>query len=61
MKRYLSCLKNQKGQGTTEYIIILAIAVSPALVVFWDQIKPKLSDKVGKIASGIERAGADNP
>ncbi len=57
MKNYVRYMRNRKGQGTTEYIIILAIAVSLALVAFWGKIKPKLDEKIDGIATGIQDAG----
>jgi F0F1-type ATP synthase membrane subunit b/b' len=57
MKRYLNYLKNRKGQGTTEYIVILAIAVGIVMSIFWPKIRTALTDKTGKIVQGIEKAG----
>ena len=50
-------LRNRKGQGTTEYIVIMAIAVALAVGLFWNTIKGKLGARVTDIATGIETAG----
>ena len=50
-------LKNRKGQGTTEYIVIMAIAVMLVTTIFWGQIKGVLNSKVGGIVTGIHQAG----
>ena len=49
--------KNRKGQGTTEYIVIMAIAVGLVVTIFWSQIKGRLTTKVTEISTGIEQAG----
>ena len=50
-------LKNKKGQGTTEYIVILGIVVAIAITVFWKQIGSVLSGKVSSIGQSISTAG----
>jgi hypothetical protein len=50
-------MKNQKGQGTTEYIVILAIVIGLALTVFYTPLKQALSAKVGTISQNITTAG----
>lgn len=56
MKRILN---SRKGQGTTEYIVIMAIAVTLVTTIFWGQIKGVLQSKVGGIVTGISSAGAN--
>ena len=48
---------NQKGQGTTEYIVILAIVVGLAVTIFWGQIRGVLNPKISTIATQIATAG----
>jgi hypothetical protein len=50
-------LKSKTGQGTTEYIVILAIVVGLALAVFYQPIKNALNTKVGQVTAGIAQAG----
>ena len=54
MKKFIRC---RKGQGTTEYIVILAIAMGIALTIFWGPIKDKLKSRVTDISRGIEQSG----
>ncbi len=49
-------LRNRKGQGTTEYIVILAIVII-ALMSFWNPIKKVLTARTGEIVSDIGQAG----
>jgi hypothetical protein len=49
-------LRSRKGQGTTEYIVIIAIAVLFAVGVFWRVLQPKLATKVSAIGSAIDSA-----
>lgn len=53
MKHYL---KNRKGQGTTEYIVILAVIVL-LIVAFWGKIKPALSNRIDTTAQNITTVG----
>ena len=54
MKRYWNYLKNnQKGQGTTEYVVILAFIIA-MIVMFFPKIQSKIAGKSDKIASMIE-------
>ncbi len=46
-------MKNQKGQGTTEYIVILALIIS-LIVVFFPKIRDAMSEKSDKIAQMIK-------
>jgi len=49
-------LRSKKGQGTTEYIVIIAIAVLFLVGVFWQQIRPLLQGKVTAIGQKITQA-----
>jgi len=49
-------IRNRKGQGTTEYIVIIA-AVVIAFIAFWGPIKGALSGKAGDIVASIQRPG----
>ncbi len=56
---------NQKGQGATEYVVILAIVVGIAIFIFTGPLKTALNSKVSSIASDIQSAngggGGGNP
>jgi len=41
-------LKNQSGQGATEYILLLVVVVALVLM-FKNQIKQTVSDKIGEL------------
>ena len=45
---------NRKGQGTTEYIVILALIVGFLSIVFWKKIQPILTGKVNQMATNIQ-------
>ena len=45
--------KNNKGQGMTEYIVILGLIVACAVGVFWTQISGAINGKVSKIAGSL--------
>lgn len=45
-------LKNQSGQGATEYILLLVVVVS-LVVIFKDQIRQTVSDKVSELKTQI--------
>lgn len=49
-------LKNRKGQGATEYVVIVAIIVG-ALIVMWPTIKNTLVNKTNVVTSQIGVAG----
>lgn len=49
-------LKDRKGQGTTEYIVILAIIVL-LIVAFWGKIKPALTSRIDTTAQNIQTVG----
>jgi Flp pilus assembly pilin Flp len=54
MKRYWNYLKNnRKGQGTTEYVVILAFIIT-MVIMFFPKISAKISGKSEKIANMIE-------
>lgn len=44
---------SRKGQGMTEYIVILGIIVAIAVGVFWKQFGPALQTKVTSIANMV--------
>ena len=46
-------LKNQSGQGATEYILLLVVVVA-LVVMFKDRIKSTLEEKLGSLKSSIE-------
>jgi hypothetical protein len=46
-------LRSRKGQGTTEYIVILAIAVALAVGIFWTKLRDPLRNKVQDISQDI--------
>jgi len=56
MKKATTLIKNlckdESGQGATEYILLLVIVVALALM-FKDQIKSILSDKLAQLGSDI--------
>lgn len=45
-------LKNQSGQGATEYILLLVVVVA-LVVMFKDQIKSTVSSKISELQSSI--------
>ncbi|AFX99820.1 Flp1 family type IVb pilin [Bdellovibrio bacteriovorus] len=45
-------LKNERGQGATEYILLLVVVVA-LVVIFKDKIKSAMEEKVGSLASDI--------
>lgn len=49
-------MKNEKGQGTTEYIVILAVIVL-LIVAFWGKIKPALTSRIDTTATSIQNVG----
>lgn len=53
-------LHSKKGQGTTEYIVILAIVVAIAVTIVWHNLGGNngvLSAKVGQITNKINEVG----
>ncbi len=49
-------IKDQQGQGTTEYIVILAVIVL-LIVAFWGKIKPALTGRIDTTATAISNVG----
>lgn len=45
-------LKNERGQGATEYILLLVVVVG-LVVLFKDQIKETVDSKVGELRESI--------
>ena len=45
-------LKNQSGQGATEYILLLVVVVA-LVVMFQKQIKSTVSEKISTLSSDI--------
>ena len=52
MKLLLERLKNKKGQGTTEYIVIVAVIVG-LLFVLMPRIKDAIKAKTGELTAMI--------
>ena len=48
---------DQKGQGTTEYVVILAIIVGIAVLLFNGPFKGALQSSINDITSKITTAG----
>ena len=49
-------LRSKKGQGSTEYIVIIALAVLFLTGIFWRPVRSALSTKVTQIIQGITQA-----
>jgi uncharacterized protein (UPF0333 family) len=47
-------LKNNKGQGATEYILLLVVVVA-VVVIFKDRIKTIMEGKVGELSEKIQQ------
>ena len=47
-------LKQNRGQGTTEYIVILALIVA-AILLFWPQIRDAVKEKTKQVSDDIKR------
>jgi len=47
-------LKDQSGQGTAEYVLLIAIVVG-ALVIFGPALKTKLTDKWNTISGQMDQ------
>lgn len=47
-------LGNNKGQGATEYIMLLVVIVG-LIIVFKDKIKSKVSDSVDKLGGQMDK------
>jgi len=48
---------NQKGQGATEYVVILAIIVGIAVFLFTGPFKSALNSQIANVAAMIGSAG----
>ena len=60
MRSYLKRLrKNEKGQGATEYILLLVVVVGLAFV-FKDRIMSTVQSKVEQVGGQIEGFNANN-
>ncbi|MFP5518333.1 MAG: Flp1 family type IVb pilin [Bdellovibrionia bacterium] len=46
-------LKNKKGQGATEYILLLVVVVA-LVVLFKDRIKTIMEEKIGDLQNKIQ-------
>lgn len=46
-------IKNKKGQGATEYILLLVVIVG-LVMMFGPRIKEKMSNKMGDLESGMD-------
>ncbi len=51
--RFAKNLKNQKGQGMTEYILLLVLVVG-LVMMFKGQITDIIKEKVGALSSDIQ-------
>lgn len=47
----MKSLRNKKGQGTTEYVVILGLIVAIAVAVIWNGMGNSLNTKMTKITS----------
>lgn len=50
----MNVLRNKKGQGATEYIVILALVVGLA-VLLWKVINQPMTGKINQIGSAIQQ------
>ena len=50
-------LNSRKGQGTTEYMLILAIIVGIALLIGKGKLGQTITDKVNEISDQIKSGG----
>jgi Flp pilus assembly pilin Flp len=48
--------RDQKGQGTAEYVLLIAIVVG-ALVMFGGPLKKKITDKWNEVSSQMDQVG----
>jgi len=49
----LKSMQSRKGQGTTEYIVILAIVVAIAIAVIKTNLMQSLNQKVSAVAASV--------
>ena len=47
-------LKNKRGQGATEYILLLVVLVG-LIMVFKDKIKGQFDKKMGELGDGMDQ------
>lgn len=63
MKKIGSFLKNfwkdESGQGTAEYVLLLVIVVA-LVIMFKDKIKGLISGKLNEVESGMGQIGTGN-
>ncbi len=59
MKKFAkSFFKDESGQGTAEYVLLLAI-IAGVLVLFGPKIKGAIMDKVGEVTGKMGSVGND--
>ena len=46
-------IKNERGQGATEYILLVAVVVG-VVMAFGPKLKTKLEETTGKLSKGID-------
>lgn len=54
LNRFADKVREERGQTTTEYVVVTAIAAAIAMAVLWSVLKSQLSDAVDAIASEID-------
>lgn len=60
MKKFLrKSLKNNRGQGATEYILLVAVVVG-IVMMFGPVIKTKLSETTGRLGTSIDTSVKDS-
>jgi Flp pilus assembly pilin Flp len=52
-------LKNQSGQGATEYILLLVVVVA-VVMMFKGKIKAKLDSTIGELEGKMSEVTSDN-
>lgn len=53
--KFIEILKDESGQGTTEYILIL-VAIVAVATIFKDTIKTKIQGIIEKLSGDIDKA-----
>ena len=53
MKKLKSILKDESGQGATEYILLLAVVVA-LCIAFRNQIKGVVDSAIGKVSNDVK-------
>lgn len=46
-------IKNEGGQGTTEYIMLVVVVIA-LIVIVGPRIKAKISEKMGQVETGMD-------